>query len=173
MQSAPDSPLGAPDLPMPMKRPRALTPLRRAPQLDLDQWLPQLLDHFMSAWNEKLARDLKQVKLTFPQWRILLITTQIGPLSIRQLSNATLVPHSTLARWTRRMEKAGLVRIRTMGADKRAVEVSITPKGSDAFAKALPVALGVYKEALKGFSEVEQQRFINMLHRLRTNIGMT
>ena len=173
MQFAYDPTLDAPNPTMPVKRSHALTSVARAPQLDLDQWLPQLVDHFMSAWNEKLAQDLKQVKLTFPQWRILLIATQRGPLSIRQLSNATLVPHSTLARWARRMERSGLVRTRTMGADKRAVEVSIAPKGADAFAKALPIAISVYRKALEGFSEVEQQRLIGMIHRLRTNIGMS
>lgn len=142
------------------------------PRLDLDQWLPQLLDHFMSTWNNKLDHELKEIRLTFPQWRILLITSQRGPLNIRQLSNTTLVPHSTLARWTRHMEKAGLVRSGVIGGDKRAVEISITAKGRRTFAKAFPIAYGVYAEALKGFTDADRQMLVGMLHRLRKNIGM-
>ena len=143
------------------------------PKIKLDQWLPQLLDHFMSAWNEELGKQLKRVGLTFPQWRILLMTSQRGSMNIRQLSDATLVPHSTLARWIRYMEKTGLVSSNTLGEDKRAVEVSITSKGRRAFARAYPIAQKVYREALVGFSEIERKALIDFLYRLRSNIGMS
>lgn len=141
-------------------------------QFDIDQFLPQLIDHFMATWNRLLERELPSVGLTFPQWRVLLITSHRGPMNIRQLSDATLVPHSTLARWVRHMEKAGLVGSKVFDGDKRAVELSITAKGRRSFAKAFPIAERVYNDALVGFSDAERRTLLDFMHRLRRNIGM-
>ncbi len=157
---------------MPNERRKRSEAQGRAPRLDLDEFLPQLIDHFMATWNQRLERQLPRVGLTFPQWRVLLITSHRGPMNIRALSNATLVPHSTLARWVRRMERAGLVRSGTDHGDRRAVEISITAKGRRMFAVALPVARRVHDEALVGFRAADRRALIGLLHRLRHNIGM-
>jgi DNA-binding MarR family transcriptional regulator len=148
-------------------------PLPGIPRIDLEKWLPQLLDQFMSAWNNRLEDRLAKIGLSFPQWRILLITSQSGSKTIRELSNATLVPHSTLARWVRQMEKDGLVRTAVFSADKRAVKISITADGHRTFSEAFPIAVDVQNEALKDFSPGERKVLMKFIHRLRTNIGMS
>jgi DNA-binding MarR family transcriptional regulator len=92
--------------------------------------LPYLLDTSIAKWNQRLGRRLQPVGLTFEQWRVLLVTSKRGPLNIRELSNATLVPHSTIGRWLTTMEQDGLVKRRALPRDQRAVEISITQKGA-------------------------------------------
>jgi len=141
------------------------------PEIDLNKWLPQLLDHLMAAWNQQLSKELEQIGLSFAQWRILLITTQLGAKNIRQLSDATLVPHSTLTRWVRHMEDNGLVRSKPQHNDRRASEISVTSKGRRLFAEAYPIAHRVYHDALAGFRPEEHQTLASLLLRLRKNIG--
>ena len=100
------------------------------------------------------------------------ITSQIGAMSIRELSKATLVPYSTIGRWLRQMERAKLVRRRRRANDGRVVEIGITEKGRRKFAEVYPTAEAEYKDALVGLSAVEHAALLHFIHRLRRNIGM-
>lgn len=141
-------------------------------RIDLENFLPYLIDQFMARWNSRLSERLAASGISFEQWRVLLVTTQIGAMSIRELSNATLVPYSTLLRWLQPMEKAGWVRRHKRPNDGRVVEIDITPKGRRKFAEVYPVAEAEYKDALVGLSAVEHAALLHFLHRLRKNIGM-
>jgi DNA-binding MarR family transcriptional regulator len=94
--------------------------------IDLDNFLPYLVDQFMATWNGRLDERLRAAGIRFEQWRVLLVTSQIGPMNIRELSAATLVPYSTLGRWLEKMEQDGLVQRRSRPRDGRAVEIFIT-----------------------------------------------
>ena len=147
-------------------------PRSEIPKIDLNQWLSQLIDHFMWTWNHRLEQQLAAIRLTFPQWRVLFLSSQMGPMTIQQLSDATLVPHSTLARWVRHMERAGLVESQPHAEDGRAVQIVITSQGRRLFGKAFPIAQQVYEDALAGFSGDERKRLFDFVHRMRRNIGM-
>lgn len=142
------------------------------PRVDLREFLPYLVDQFMATWNSRLSQRLAAKGLTFEQWRVLLVTSHIGPMNIRELSAATLVPYSTIGRWIGRMERDGLVSRRARPKDGRAVEISITPKGRRKFEDVFPIAFAEYQEALVGFSAVEHAALLHFIHRLRRNIGM-
>ena len=81
--------------------------------------LPYMLDTSIARWNQRLERRLTPIGLTFEQWRVLLVTARRGPMNIRELSNATLVPHSTIGRWLTQMEAEGLVKRRALPRDGR------------------------------------------------------
>ena len=140
--------------------------------VDLDNFLPYLVDHFMATWNRRLDARLRAAGVTFEQWRVLLMTLQIGPMSIRELSAATLIPYSTLGRLLTKLERDGLVRRRSRPRDGRAVEIFITEDGRRRFAEIYPIATAVYQEALVGLSVVEHAALLHFIHRLRRNIGM-
>ena len=143
-----------------------------AQRVDLKEFLPYLVDQFMATWNARLSQRLSAKAITFEQWRVLLVTSHIGPMNIRELSAATLVPYSTIGRWIGRMERDGLVARRARPKDGRAVEISITAKGRRKFEEVFPTAYAEYQDALVGFSAVEHAALLHFLHRLRRNIGM-
>jgi DNA-binding MarR family transcriptional regulator len=140
--------------------------------IDLDNFLPYLVDQFMATWNGRLDERLRAAGIRFEQWRVLLVTSQIGPMNIRELSAATLVPYSTLGRWLEKMEQDGLVQRRSRPRDGRAVEIFITEAGRRRFAEIYPIAAAEYQEALVGLSVVEHAALLHFIHRLRRNIGM-
>src|SRR5262245_7159363 len=76
--------------------------------------LPYLLDTSIHRWNKRLEQRLEPIGLKFEQWRVLLVTARRGPMNIRELSNVTLVPHSTIGRWLTQMESEGLVKRRAL-----------------------------------------------------------
>jgi DNA-binding MarR family transcriptional regulator len=132
--------------------------------------LPYLLDTSIAKWNQRLGERLKAIGLTFEQWRVLLVTSQRGPLNIRELSNATLVPHSTIGRWLTQMETDGLVKRRALPRDQRAVEISITQKGRNLFLRALPIARLEYESAIQAFTPEELDTLVSLLLRLKANL---
>jgi len=132
--------------------------------------LPYLLDTSIATWNQRLGQRLAPIGLTFEQWRVLLVTARRGPLNIRELSNATLVPHSTIGRWLTQMETEGLVKRRALPRDQRAVEISITQKGRNLFLRALPIARLEYESAIQEFTPEELDTLMALLHRLRNNL---
>lgn len=132
--------------------------------------LPYLLDTSIHRWNKRLEERLQPVGLTFEQWRVLLVTARRGPMNIRELSNVTLVPHSTIGRWLAQMEQEGLVRRRALPRDQRAVEISITSKGRNLFLRALPTARLEYESAIHNFSADELETLMGLLKRLRENL---
>jgi MarR family transcriptional regulator, transcriptional regulator for hemolysin len=132
--------------------------------------LPYLLDRSIAHWNARLAKRLASIQLTFEQWRVLLVTAQEGPMSIKELSQRTLVPHSTLGRWLARMEQDGLISRRIRESDNRAVEASITNKGLRSFTAALPIAVDEYESTVEGFSKQELAVLTNLLRRLLDRI---
>lgn len=132
--------------------------------------LPYLLDQAIARWNQRLAKRLALQGLAFEEWRILLVTIHQGPLNIRELSNATLVPHSTIGRWLVRMERRGLVSRRTLPSDKRAVEVTITAQGRDQYRAVLPTAMAEYQSAVQHFTGAEIAVFTQYVSRLHRNL---
>lgn len=133
--------------------------------------LPYLLDTSIALWNQRLGQRLTAIGLSFEQWRVLLVTAKRGPMNIRELSNATLVPHSTIGRWLTQMENEGLVKRRALPRDQRAVEISITQKGRNLFLRALPIARLEYETAIQEFSPEELDTLTNLLTRLRKNLS--
>lgn len=142
------------------------------PRTNLDPLdaLPYLLDTTSERWNQRIGARLAAIGLSFEQWSVLLVTARRGPMNIRELSNATLVPHSTIGRWLTQMETEGLVKRRALPSDQRAVEISITQKGRNLFLRALPVARTEYESAIQEFTPAELETFMNFLHRLRKNL---
>ena len=132
--------------------------------------LPYLLDTSIAKWNQRLGARLEPIGLTFEQWRVLLVTSQRGPMNIRELSNATLVPHSTIGRWLTQMELEGLVKRRALPRDQRAVEISITQKGRNLFLRAMPIARLEYKSAIQEFTPEELDTLMSLLQRLKANL---
>lgn len=132
--------------------------------------LPYLLDTAISQWNQRLGRHLAVIGMTFEQWRLLYVMARQGPMNIRELSNAILVPHSTIGRWLAQMEEDGLVKRRVLPRDQRAVEISITPKGRNFFLRALPIARSEHQAAIQELSADEVATFTALLRRLRGNL---
>ena len=129
-----------------------------------------LFDMSIAMWHQRLGGRLASIGLTLEQWRLLVLTARHGPMNIRALSKATLVPHSTIGRWLCEMERNGLVRRRALPEDQRSVEISIAPRGRRTLMRALPSARLQYETATHGFEQHELRMLADLLSRLKQNL---
>lgn len=135
--------------------------------------LPFALNRLMAAWNARLAARLEARGIAFPQWRVLMVSSRAAaPLTIIELSEHTLVPHSTLSRQVAAMERDGLVRRETAAEDARAVRVVLTPRGRARYREALPIALEEAEAGLATLSRAEKAALVTMLARMGEALGL-
>lgn len=129
--------------------------------------LPFALNRLMAAWNARLAARLEARGVTFPQWRVLMVASRAeGALTIVELAERTLVPHSTLSRQVAAMERAGLVRREPSEDDARAVRVVLTPRGRARYRELLPLALEETEGGLAPLTKAERATLARLVGRL-------
>jgi DNA-binding MarR family transcriptional regulator len=142
-----------------------------APEADLPSGLlPFALNRMMAAWNARLAARLAGLGLSFPQWRVLLACARArAPLTIVELSDRTLVPHSTLSRQLTELERLGLI-ARGPAEDGRAVSIRLTPQGRERYRLALPVAEAETSAGLAPLSPEERALLADMVARISVQL---
>ncbi len=129
--------------------------------------LPFALNRMMAAWNARLAARLDERGVSFAQWRVLMVAARTaGVLTIAELADRTLVPHSTLSRQVAAMERLGLVRREPAEDDARAVRVVLTPHGRARYREVLPLALEEAEAGFAPLSRAERTVLSRLLSRL-------
>jgi DNA-binding MarR family transcriptional regulator len=106
--------------------------------------------HAASRAYDGLYRSLlKESGLTYPQYLVMLVLWQYGPLSVKELGTRLRLDSGTLSPLVRRLESAGLVRRERSAQDERSVIVRLTPAGEqmrttiDAVPQAIAAATGL------------------------------
>jgi MarR family transcriptional regulator, organic hydroperoxide resistance regulator len=74
-------------------------------------------------------RLLADVDLTYPQYVVMRMLWQRGPLLVKEIGSVLDVDYGTLSPLLQRLEGAGLVTRTRQKDDERAVEVALTPTG--------------------------------------------
>jgi len=80
---------------------------------------------------------LRPAGLRVTQYSLLKNVLAREPVMVNRLAEATVTDRTTLTRNLRVLEQCGLIRIRE-GEDRRSREVTVTPRGREAVAKATP-----------------------------------
>ena len=80
---------------------------------------------------------LRPAGLRVTQYSLLKNVLAREPVSVNQLAEATVTDRTTLTRNLRVLQQGGLIRIQE-GEDRRSREVTVTPRGREAVAKATP-----------------------------------
>ncbi|WP_017537522.1 MarR family winged helix-turn-helix transcriptional regulator [Nocardiopsis halophila] len=78
-----------------------------------------------------LYRDLlAELGLTYPQYLVMLVLWERGPVPVKELGAALHLDSGTLSPLLRRLEAAGLVSRERSGSDERVVHAALTGRGS-------------------------------------------
>jgi DNA-binding MarR family transcriptional regulator len=111
---------------------------------------------------------LDELGLTYPQYLVLLVLWQHGPVPVKELGAALQLDYGTLTPLVKRLEAAGLVRRERRADDERSVLVSLTDAGGrlKERARGVPVAIG----AAMGLSPREHEEARRLLRRLTDNV---
>jgi DNA-binding MarR family transcriptional regulator len=131
------------------------------------------LNRLMACWNARVTQRLAERGIGFPQWRVLMVAARAErPLAIVELSERTLVPHSTLSRQLSAMEKLGLVRRMHAAEDGRAVQVMLTARGRARYREALPIVLAETGVGLAALTPEEVAQLRGMVARIGVALGL-
>jgi DNA-binding MarR family transcriptional regulator len=98
-------------------------------------------------------RLLADVDLTYPQYVVMRMLWQRGPLLVKEIGFVLDISYGTLSPLLQRLEAAGLVTRTRSRDDERAVEVALTPAGAALEEQARPIPGAV----LAGFGLTEQE----------------
>ncbi len=105
------------------------------------------------------------------RWRTLSILDEKDGLPISQLAKESFIERTALSRMLDSMEESGLVMRKPREDDRRTIEVFITRKGKQAFAKMLPVRRDVFRIAATGMDEKELALLMKSVRRLVQNLS--
>ena len=117
----------------------------------------------------QVDRRLDLHGLTSAQWGPLLRLQKFGPSTVVELARWQQVDPAAMTRLLDRLEKKGLCARTRSTADRRVVQVAITPDGATAIAEVPAVLCEVMNAHLAGFSKAEWQGLKDCLQRMLAN----
>jgi DNA-binding MarR family transcriptional regulator len=142
--------------------------------LRLQDYLPYRLSVAANAVSRLVARCYeRQFGLRNPQWRLLAVLADEGPLTPQALCRRTIMDKVTVMRAAQGLLHRRLVRRLPNAADGRSHRLVLTQAGKRLYQRIVPQALAYQAQLLAGLGRQEIVRFDQMLRRLerRANGG--
>jgi DNA-binding MarR family transcriptional regulator len=133
----------------------------------LNEFLPYRINVLAGRLSREFAtRYRERFGITIPEWRVVAHLSQAGAVSVRDIHARADMDKSRVTRAAQRLQAAGYVEKRVNAADRRLVELSLTPKGrammaelakvADAYQRELRARLGPgFEEGLARLMEAE------------------
>ena len=138
-----------------------------ASALKLDDYLPYRMSVATNAVSELIARAYQaRFGLTIPQWRLIAVLGEDGPLTQQALSARTVMDKVTVSRAAAALTERGLISRTPHEADGRSHRVALTGEGASLYAEVAPLALAYEAQLLEAFSPFELQTAHHLLRRL-------
>lgn len=109
--------------------------------------------------------------VTGPQWRVLVHLNRTPGIHQGALADRLEVEAITVGRMIDRLEKSDMVERRPDPADRRAWRLYLRPEARPLLDQLAGCASGVMAEALAGFSDDEHAVLVELLERVRANLG--
>jgi DNA-binding MarR family transcriptional regulator len=148
-----------------------IRPLQRPPKLDLDDFLPYLVNRVGMIVAEQFGDEsLAQHRLSIAMWRIMAVLASTGGQRQIDLADLTSIDVSTLSRIVTRLVRMGLLaRTRSVNSNREVV-VSLSAKGSALTARLIPLAYEFEADAIAGLSAEELTVLKRCLRRMYANM---
>lgn len=138
---------------------------RRA--LRLQDYLPYRLSVAANAVSRVIARAYeRQFGLKIPQWRLIAVLADEGPLTQQALCGRTVMDKVTVMRAAQGLVRRGFVRRLPNSADGRSHRLALTRSGERMYRDIVPLALDHEARLLHGFEQADIMRLDRLLRRL-------
>ncbi len=119
-------------------------------------------------------------ELTGPQFGILKILFERGPLAPTEISDLRLVSAGNVTGLITRLHRSKLVERKRLPSDRRRLRIALTAKGRETLLRLLPIMESAVDEHFKGLTESEKLQLLALLSKagnlpplkaIRTNQG--
>lgn len=138
--------------------------------LDLNEYLPYLINRVGFAVSESFGEVLAQDALTISMWRVLAVLLHNGPQHMTNLAELTTVELSTLSRLTGTMQRRGLVTRKRNAADGRNVSVALSARGTALATRLLPAAAELQVRMIEGMEAGDVAALRRLLKKMHASI---
>ena len=137
--------------------------------LRLDSYLPYRLSVASNAVSRLIARAYEdRFGLTIPQWRLIAVLAEDGPLTQQAIGARTVMDKVTVSRATQGLVKRRLVERAPHDADGRSHHLALSKAGERLYSEISPVALEYEARLLQQFDPAavaELKRVLLLLER--------
>jgi DNA-binding MarR family transcriptional regulator len=136
--------------------------------LRLDAYLPYRLSVASNAVSGLIARAYQdRFGLTVPQWRVMWVLSEDGPLTQAQLVARTVMDKVTVSRAAQGLSRRHLVSRSEHHADGRSHVLQLSPQGERLYEEIAPLALAYEQALIAGLSADEVEGLKRLLVRLQ------
>ena len=136
-----------------------------SPEIEVAEFAGQLFFRLWRVSHERTAQALESVGLTPPLFALLNVLGARKGAIQQELGQAMGIDPSTMVSLIDQLEGARLAKRRTHPKDRRAREISITPKGRQTLERARGLAKRVEDDVLRGLSAPERRQLLTLLRR--------
>lgn len=134
---------------------------------DLDAFLPYRLAKLASRVSRGFAQEYSaRFGLSIPEWRVMAHLSQADSVSVRELHLKADLEKSKASRAAARLEAAGLVVKKISEADRRLIELSLSPKGEEMIAELSTLALSYEADILSDLAPEDRAQLDRLIGRL-------
>ncbi|HXL97329.1 MAG TPA: MarR family winged helix-turn-helix transcriptional regulator [Steroidobacteraceae bacterium] len=141
-------------------------------KLRLQDYLPYRLSVAANSVSRLIARAYeRQFDLKNPQWRLLAVLADEGPLTQQTLCGRTIMDKVTVMRAARDLLRRRLVRKLPNAEDGRSHRLMLTSAGRRLYERIVPLALAYEAQLLSGIERREIVRLERLLRRVERAAG--
>jgi DNA-binding MarR family transcriptional regulator len=137
--------------------------------LRLDGYLPYRLSVASNAVSRLIARAYEdRFGLTIPQWRLIAVLAEDGPLTQQAIGARTVMDKVTVSRATQGLVKRRLVQRAPHDADGRSHHLALSKAGERLYGEVAPVALEYEARLLQQFDPAAVEDLKRILRHLES-----
>lgn len=137
----------------------------------LAEFLPYQLSVTSNAVSGRIALEYRQrFGLSIPEWRVMAVLGDSGPLTQRELTRLTLMDKVAVNRACKVLEERGLAARQPNAQDGRSHLLQLTADGTAMRAQIMPLALGMEQRLFGAFDRTELAQFREFLARVRDEV---
>lgn len=140
-------------------------------QEDLSRNFGFILHDVARLLRTNFDRRVKGMGLTRSQWWVLLHVYRHDGVSQSELADILEIEKATLGRLVDRLESNGWLHRENDGVDRRVKRIFLTDAVQPAMKAMRDVAADVRREALSGLTVAGQERFVDILLSVKTNLS--
>ncbi len=139
--------------------------------LSADEGVLMAVVRAAETFKRVVSAIFRKYSLSFPQYNVLRVldASNEGKNRITDVSRIMLVPYANMTGIAKRLEKNGFIARKSDPNDERVTLLEITPKGKKLLSKIEKERDENMHSMLKGFSDQEKKRLLDMVKRLIQN----
>ena len=143
--------------------------MRNSPRLA--DFLPYLLSVTSNAVSGRIAQEYRaRFGLKVPEWRVMAVLGDSGPMTQRQLTAFTLMDKVAVNRACKELEERGLASREPNAKDGRSHLLELTEVGREMHGEIMPLALEMERRLFANFSDKEVETFRSLLERVKEEV---